>query len=116
TQDLFVPPQGSFVVADTSDAARNHALPGLVLVWAGSVTDVLKNTGDTLTITAGTATIDSVTYDATTPWTYATSAAVPAGCALSQRKDWTKWAAAAASWSAGLYGTPNAPNVDVTCP
>jgi hypothetical protein len=116
TQDTFVPALGTVVVANTSDPALNHSLPGVLLTWAGSPTDVLKNTGDSVTLSAGATTIDTLTYTSTSPWGYGTSMTFAAGCAASLRTDMTKWTGSKGTWTAGFFGTPNAPNSDVTCP
>jgi hypothetical protein len=113
--DLWVPPGGTFVVADSSDPAVNHDLPGPLLTWTGSPGDVLRNKGGTVTLTAAGAIVDSVTWPAL-KLVVGASVAFPAGCALERRSDWTAWQTSTASWFPAFLGTPNAPNDDVSCP
>jgi hypothetical protein len=114
TTDTWVPAGGTFVIADASDPALNHNLPGTVLAWAGQPADVLHNGGDTITLSINGTVIDSVTYPAFT-LTAGTSKSFPANCPLDQRADWKEWQDSTLSWSPGFYGTPNAPNLDVSC-
>jgi hypothetical protein len=115
TSDLWIPARGSFVVADSLEPAVNHALPGVVIAWAGAPGDVLRNEGTTITLVAGTALIDAVTYPSI-KLVIGTSMAFPADCAPSLRSDWAWWQPSQASWFPGFHGTPNAPNDDVACP
>jgi hypothetical protein len=113
--DLWIPPLGSFVVADSSDPAIDHALPGTLLVWAGQPGDVLRNKGATVSLYAQGTLVDSVTYPALT-LVVGASVAFPADCPISRRGDWSAWQTSNASWFPGYRGTPNAPNSDVHCP
>jgi hypothetical protein len=115
TGDLWIPPQGTFVVADSSDPAINHDLPGVVIAWFDHPGDVLRNKGTTITLTANAAMLDTLTYPALT-LNVGASLAFPSDCDPSQRRDFTKWKWSTASWFPGFLGTPNAPNTDVTCP
>jgi hypothetical protein len=114
-QDLWLPPAGTFVVADSYDPAINHDLPGTVIAWAGQPGDVLRNKGGTVSLLLQGTLIDSVTYPAL-KLVVGTSTSFPTGCPLSRRSDWTAWQTSSASWFPGFYGTPNAPNDDVICP
>jgi hypothetical protein len=115
TTDEWLPAGGAFVVADSADPAVNHALPGLVLAWAGNPGDVLRNEGATITLLANGALVDTVTYPKTkTP--IGTSLAFPSDCPSSVRADWARWQPSSASWFPGFSGTPNARNDDVHCP
>ena len=115
TDDLWLPPRGTFIVADSSDPAVDHDLPGLVLVWSGEPGDVLRNKGATVTLRANGVIVDSVTYPALTIVTGA-SIAFPFDCSPNTRSDWTAWQVSASPWFPNVLGTPNAPNSDVRCP
>jgi hypothetical protein len=115
TGDLWIPPRGTFLVADSSDPAINHDVPGIVVPWFGHSGDVLRNEGTTLTVSLDGTLIDTVTYPAL-PLVVGVSLAFPEDCDPSQRSDFTKWKRSTASWFPGFLGTPNAPNTDVTCP
>jgi hypothetical protein len=112
--DIWIPAGGTFVVADSSNAALNHNLPGTVVVWSGEPGDVLRNKGGTVTVLYGGQIIDSVTYPSM-PLTIGASLSFPSDCASARRSDWTVWQASTSSWYPGFYGTPNAPNDDVKC-
>jgi hypothetical protein len=115
TSDVWIPPRGTFVVADSTDPVIDHGVPGVVVAWDGSLGDVLRNQGATITVRYGGAILDSVTYPKLEIVTGA-SLAFPTSCSASMRGDWTKWRTSVASWFPGFRGTPNAPNVDVACP
>jgi hypothetical protein len=117
TGDLWIPARGTFLVADSSDPAINHYLPGSVVAWSGHLGDVLRNKGTTITLRMLDVIIDTLTYPAVT-LTVGASLAFPADCdsSMRSRSDWTLWQTSSASWFPGFLGTPNAPNVDVTCP
>ena len=119
TDDVLLPPNGTFIVADTVIAELNHNLPGLVYSWVG--TDVLKNDGDTITVSMGGTTIDTLTYGS---WTLKTGRSVsfPVDCTWSVRSDWTRWSWSFNVWDpatvdggVSMQGTPNADNIDVAC-
>jgi hypothetical protein len=112
---LWLPAHGTFVVADSTDPAINHYLPGLVIGWFGHPGDVLRNLGTSVTLTSGGALVDSITYPSLSP-APGRSIAFPADCDASSRADWTLWQSSLASWFPQFEGTPNAPNVDVHCP
>lgn len=107
--DLWLPPYGTFVIADSADPAIDHDLPPSVLVWAGDVGDVLRNLGATITLRSGDAIVDSITYPAL-KLTVGVSIAFPSGCSPAERADWTKWSNATTSWFPAFYGSPNARN------
>jgi hypothetical protein len=115
TDDVWVPPRGTFLVADSRDPAINHDLPGVLVVWANHPGDVLRNKGATVTLTLGDQMIDSLTYPAL-KLTVGASMAFPSNCDPALRGDFSHWKVSAASWFPGFLGTPNAPNVDVQCP
>ena len=112
--DLWLPPLGYFVIADTLDSSENNSLPGLVLAWTGSPADALHKTSDTVTLSLGSTTIDTLSYPDKTR-AEGTSIAFPATCDPRLRTDFTNWVPSVASWTPGFFGTPNAPNADVTC-
>jgi hypothetical protein len=112
---MTLPPFGTFVVADSSDPAVNHDLPGQLLVWAGHTGDVLRKDGATITLTMSGAIVDSVTYPSL-KLAVGQSLAFPSDCGAAARTDWTEWQPSVASWFPAFLGTPNAPNDDVHCP
>jgi hypothetical protein len=114
TTDLWVPPRGTFVVADSSDPAVNHDLPGLMIVWSGQPGDVLRNKGSTITLSLSGTLLDTVTYPALT-LEVGDTVAFPSDCDPSSRSDFTNWKRSTASWFPGFLGTPNRPNADVAC-
>jgi hypothetical protein len=113
--DLWIPAGGTFVIADSTDPAVNHELPGVVVPWSGDPGDVLRNEGATVTLLMGNTIIDSVTYP-NLKLTPGDSTEFPSDCAPSLRPTWGMWRNATASWFPELTGTPNAPNSDVHCP
>jgi hypothetical protein len=112
--DVWIPALGTFVVADSTDPAVNHDLPGLVIPWAGEPGDVLRNEGATVTLLLGNTIIDSVTYP-NLKLAPGNSVAFPRDCAPSLRPEWSMWRNSTASWFPAFTGTPNAPNNDVHC-
>jgi len=115
TDDLWLPARGTFVVGDSSDPAINHYLPGAVVAWSGNLGDVLRNKGTTVTLRVLDVVIETLTYPAVS-LTVGASLSFPADCDPGTRSDWALWQTSNASWFPGFLGTPNAPNVDVTCP
>jgi hypothetical protein len=115
TGDLWLPPGGTFLVADSLDPAVNHDLPGLVLAWSGHAGDILRNLGGTVTLSAGAELVVSVTWPSM-KLAVGTSVELPAGCPPDDANDFSDWQQAVASWFPAFHGTPNAPNLDVTCP
>ena len=116
--NVWIPPLGRFVIADSNDPVVNHGLPGPVIPWSGKGAgpgDVLRNDGATVTILMQGVRIDSVTYPKL-PWTPGVSIAFPADCPEGARADWSSWQSSSSSWFPGFLGTPNAPNDDVQCP
>jgi hypothetical protein len=114
TQDLWLPPGGTFVVADSVDPAVNHYLPGVVVPWSGQPGDVLRNLGGTVTLSAGQQIVVSLTWPSLKPVVGA-SVELPSDCPASDEEDFTEWQQAVASWFPAFHGTPNAPNLDVAC-
>jgi hypothetical protein len=113
--DLWIPPGGWFVVADSVSPAIDHDVPLPVVAWQGNLGDVLRNKGTTVTLSANGAVIDTLTYPALT-LTVGTSVEFPSDCDPSTRDDFSRWVPAQASWFPGFRGTPNAANADVSCP
>ncbi|AKV02167.1 hypothetical protein AKJ09_08830 [Labilithrix luteola] len=113
TDDLEIGPEGSFIVADSLDPAKNHRLPGVVVSW--NATDVLKNDGDTVTVKLGDTVIDSITYPAFSNLQPGRTLAFPDDCTWGVRSDWQRWSLSFDNWSTGMVGTPNATNDDVAC-
>jgi hypothetical protein len=114
TTDVWLPPGGFFLIADTLDPTENNNLPGLVFAWAGSPSDALHKTSDTVTLSMGTVTLDTLNYPDTTR-TDGTSISFPSNCATSLRGDFDDWQPSTAMWTPGFYGTPGAANLDVRC-
>lgn len=112
---FWLPAKGTFIVADSSDPAINHDLPGAIIAWSGEPGDVLRNEGTTVTLLLDGTIIDSIVYPnlRATP---GVSISFPSGCSPPQRADWTMWQPSITSWFPGYFGTPNAPNSDVQCP
>jgi hypothetical protein len=106
-------PRASFIVADSTDAVKNHDLPGVVVAWNAS--DVLKNDGDSVLVKLGATTIDTTTYPSFTNLEPGRSIAFPDDCAWGQKADWARWSLTFDVWTAGFKGTPNATNADVAC-
>jgi hypothetical protein len=115
TTDLWIEALGTFVIADSGDPVIDHALPGTLIVWDGSPGDVLRNAGDTLSLSLNGLLIDTVTYPAL-KLTIGTSVSFPSDCPTTARSIWTNWQQSTASWFPGFFGTPNATNDDVHCP
>ena len=113
TEDFELAPKGSFVVADSADPVKNHALPGKVFTSASA--DVLKNDGDTVALKMGATVIDSITYPAFSNLEVGRTLAFPSDCPANVRTDWTRWSLTFVVYSAGFKGTPNATNDDVAC-
>jgi hypothetical protein len=115
TSDTWLLPHATFVVADSSDPVIDHDLPGPLVAWNGQPADVLRNLGGTVTLTAGSAIVDALTYPSLKPRIGA-SVAFPADCPSANRRDFRRWQTSLRSWFPGFEGTPNAPNDDVHCP
>jgi hypothetical protein len=114
SEDIWIPPGGTFLVADSADPAVNHYLPGLVLSWAGQPGDVLRNEGGTVTLSDGSTLVVSLTWPALKPIVGA-SVELPADCPADDVDDFDEWQTSTSSWFPGFFGTPNAPDTDVTC-
>lgn len=112
--DLWLPPNGILVIADSSDSSINHALPGPLLVWGGSPADVLPNGGGEIVLSSGSTVVDDLTYPAFVLYA-CESISFPADCAWSDRASWMRWSYSSHSWVGGCAGTPNADNTDVAC-
>lgn len=112
-EDFELGPQRSFLVAGSTDPRKNHGLPGKVFGWEN--TDVLKNDGDTITVTMGSIVVDTLTYPAFSNLTRGRSLSFPFDCPSNTRSDWQRWSLSFAEWNAGFLGTPNATNNDVAC-
>jgi hypothetical protein len=117
TMDVWLPPHGFFLIADSADPSENNDLPGLVFTWgAGTSSNVLDNSGDTLTLYTAEATIDALTYPASSKLVEGSSMAFPSDCDPALRAAFGNWQPSITSWTPGFFGTPSAPNTDVTCP
>jgi hypothetical protein len=113
TDDLKLAPGATLVVADSADANANNGLPTPLYAW--DATDCLNDNGDTVKVSLGSLTIDSLTYPAFQDLEYGSSVSFPSDCQASDRSDWQRWSYSFSSYSDLLFGTPNAPNDDVTC-
>ena len=113
--DFWLKPNAIFLVANSLDPATNHSLPAPPLwTWLGSPSDVLANGGDTITITNGGVTVDTLTYPAFQLYS-GRSISFPADCAWSVRSSWARWSYSFHLWTGAFQGTPNADNTDVAC-
>jgi hypothetical protein len=112
--DVWLEGGGFFLVADTTDPTENNNLPGLVFAWTGSPADALHKTSDTITLSVGSVLLDTLSYPSKTR-AVATSMAFPSDCSPILRSDFSNWLPSIASWTPGFFGTPGAPNTDVTC-
>lgn len=110
---LELAPRATFVVAGSADPALNHDIPGTVIAW--DTTDVLKNSGDTMTVNLGATVIDSLTYPSFTNITSGRALAFPSDCTAKDRANWDRWSLTFEEWAPGVKGTPNRPNTDVAC-
>lgn len=115
SDDVWLAPGGTFVVADSEDPTLSHDLPGRVVAWTGHPGDVLRNAGGTVTLSSAGTIVDTVTWPAY-KGPVGTSLEFPHDCPPALRADLGRWQAASASWFPGFHGTPNAPNSDVACP
>jgi hypothetical protein len=115
TDNVWIPSRGTFVVADSSNFAVNHGLPGPLIPWEGQPGDVLRNDGATITLVMNGVIVDSVTYPKI-KLASGVSIAFPESCPASLRSRWSAWQSSQSSWFPGFFGSPNAPNVDVQCP
>jgi hypothetical protein len=115
TSDVWLLPGATFLVADSDDPVINHDLPGPLLPWTAEPGDVLRNKGGTVTLSLDDVVIDTLTWPAL-KLEVGVSVAFPSDCPLANRSDWGNWQMSTASWFPSFYGTPNAPNDDVSCP
>jgi hypothetical protein len=116
SEDYELAPGGTFVVAGSSDPAKNNKLPGKVFAW--DATDVLKNDGDTVTVKFGETTVDTVTYPNFTNLTPGRALAFPSDCKATERSSWSRWSLTYSEFGQGANlqrGTPNDTNDDVAC-
>lgn len=116
TTDTWLPPHGFFLIADSAEPTENNNLPGLLFTWGtGTSSDVLKNSGDTLTLYTATVIVDALTYPSSAKLVDGASMAFPSDCDVSLRAEFGNWQPSLSSFSPGFFGTPAAPNTDVTC-
>jgi hypothetical protein len=114
--DMFVPAYGTFVVANSTNTAVNHGLGARVVAFSGEPADVLKNDGDTITVTNGATTVDTLTYPKFGNLVAGSSVSFPWDCAWSDRTDWQRWSYSFTTYGGGAFkGTPNDDNLDVAC-
>jgi hypothetical protein len=113
TEDFELAPGASFIVADSADPAKNHALPGKVFAWGAL--DVLKNDGDTVVLKAGAVVVDTLTYPAFNNLEPGRTLAFPSDCPANVRGDWERWSLTFDVFAPGFKGTPNAANGDIAC-
>jgi Lamin Tail Domain len=105
-------PGETVIAAASGVASANHSLPGKVFSFGAP--DVLKNDGDTVTVSKGPLVIDTFTYPKIV-LRPGSSIALPSDCTATNRADIARWSFSAKSWTPGFFGTPNAPNDDVSC-
>ena len=105
TTDTMLPPHGFFLIADSSDPLKNHGLPGIVVTWGtGTSSDVLLNSGDTITLYTASATIDVLTYPNPSKMLEGASMAFPSNCNPGPTA-FGNWQPVA--WSTGTSATPS---------
>jgi hypothetical protein len=114
SDDVWIPPYGFFVVADSVNPTVNHDLPGTVIAWLGSPDDVLRHDGTTITLTVAGTLIEAFTYPELS-LTVGASLEFPSDCDGGLLGNFSSWQTATSSWFPGFFGTPNAPNGDVSC-
>ena len=112
-EDYELAPKDSFVVADSADPLKNHALPGKVVAWDAA--DVLRNDGDTVNLKLGATVVDTLTYPAFSNLVPGRTLSFPEDCPGNVRSDWARWSLSFDAWKPGFQGTPNATNGDVAC-
>jgi hypothetical protein len=115
SDDVWLAPGATFVIADSTTPAIDHYLPGLVYGWLGHPSDVLRNAGTTISLLASGTLVDSITYPALT-LTVGTALEYPSDCDAASRADWTRWQPSSSTYFPSFHGTPNAANDDVHCP
>jgi hypothetical protein len=132
TDDLWLKPNETFIVADTTDLSIPQLTSaGRVLAWNPyqelTTHDTLKDNGhDAIVISVSKddrTQLERVDWDST-DWdvgtNYLSTVAFSVGCTWPERMSWANWAWANKSYYTGpessLYGTPNAANNDVVCP
>lgn len=120
TDDLVIPPWGTFLAVNDLDAAKNGHLTGPMISW--QQTDVLKNDTDAVIVALGGVTLEEVTYSTGDPDVNlplaGQSYVFPAGCLGKDRDDWRFWQHGTNQYDdtpTVVKGTPNAPNADVGC-
>jgi hypothetical protein len=113
TEDFELAPKATFIVADSADPTKNHALPGKVFAWGAL--DVLKNDGDTVALKANGVVVDTVTYPGFSNLEPGRTLAFPDDCPANVRSDWARWSLTFDVFAPGFKGTPNAANGDVAC-
>jgi Lamin Tail Domain len=111
--DLILPPDGSFIVAGSSNSASNHGLTGTIVSW--NAADVLKNDGDTIDVKSGATVIDTLTYPKFATVPAGRSISFPLDCTWSDRSSWERWSYSFDTFSSTFQGTPNTDNDDVAC-
>jgi len=114
SDDLWIPPYGFFVVADSVDPTVNHDLPGTVIAWLGSPGDALRKDGTTITLSVAGTVIEAFTYPKLS-LTVGASLEFPSDCDGGLLGNFSSWQTATSSWFPSFFGTPNAPNSDVSC-
>ncbi len=111
--DYLLPPNGIFVVADSSLSSDNHGVGTVAASF--NAADVLKNDGDTINVVSpSNVTIDTLTYPKFTLY-IGRSVSFPWDCAWSDRTSWARWSWSFYKWNGNYQGTPNDDNFDVAC-
>ncbi len=104
---IVLAPRETFVIG-----GQSVNVGGKVFHWA--LTDVLKNSGDTIRLVQGSTVIEETTYPGYA-FTTGVSLSFPAACKWSDRTSWERWSASFNEWQPSFKGTPNADNTDVAC-
>lgn len=117
-----VGPGETVVVADSLSTAANNGLTGQVYTWNAS--DVLVNSGDSVSVLRGAATLDTFTYTSDSATVVdGVSLEYPSDCSTKNVATLSYWKPATTSYgsltgcgstgTSACEGTPNADNLDV---
>ncbi len=128
TEDFWLEPNTTFIVADTTEPAGNHHLPGKVIAWNTPRPNTLSNnTLDEIVISFQRTEIERLSWNADGWMTpkladgshgnnYGTSVSFSIGCTWPERASWANWRWSSNPFYSTWSGTPNAENSDISCP
>lgn len=113
--DVLIRPNATVVFAASPAALGKQKVPGFIVGFPGSPGDILKDDGDTVTLTAGAVVIDKVSYPKISNLEKDRSVSFPSECAWKERGDWDRWSYSFNEYAPRILGTPNQDNTDVAC-